>query len=70
MNALSALAIMDERQGRVVELRLFGGLNVDERPKCPVSLPTLFSATGRWPKSGRCGKSNAKTSNALYGTKI
>ena len=29
-DALSALALMDERKSRVVELRFFGGLNVDE----------------------------------------
>jgi RNA polymerase sigma factor (TIGR02999 family) len=29
-DALSALAVMDERKSRVVELRFFGGLNVDE----------------------------------------
>ncbi len=29
-DALSALAAMDERKSRVVELRFFGGLNVDE----------------------------------------
>jgi RNA polymerase sigma-70 factor (ECF subfamily) len=29
-DALSALAAMDERKGRVVELRFFGGLSVDE----------------------------------------
>lgn len=28
--ALSALAVVDERKGRVVELRFFGGLTVDE----------------------------------------
>ena len=29
-DALSALSAMDERKGRVVELRFFGGLSVDE----------------------------------------
>lgn len=29
-DALSALAAMDERKSRVVELRFFGGLNIDE----------------------------------------
>ena len=29
-DALSALAALDERKGRVVELRFFGGLTVDE----------------------------------------
>ena len=29
-HALTALAVVDERKSRVVELRFFGGLNIDE----------------------------------------
>ncbi len=29
-DALTALALIDQRKGRVVELRFFGGLNVQE----------------------------------------
>ena len=29
-DALSALAVMDERKSRVVELRFFGGLSIEE----------------------------------------
>jgi len=41
-DALSALAEMDEQKGRIVELRFFGGLSIDETAEVlGVSAPTV-----------------------------
>ena len=51
-DALSALATVDARKSRVVEMRFFGGLSVEETRKCSTSRRKRSCASGR-PR--RCG---------------
>ena len=39
-DALKALAALDERKGKVVELKFFGGLSTEEIAKCCASPST------------------------------
>ena len=50
--ALNALARIDPRKGRVVELRFFGGLSVDETAEVLKVSPETSSATGSWQGCG------------------
>ena len=59
-DALSALGEMDPRKARVVDLRFFGGLSVDETAEIlGMSADTPCLATGKWRKSGYWRKSSA-----------
>jgi RNA polymerase sigma factor (TIGR02999 family) len=56
-DALASLARLDPRKGRVVELRFFGGLTVEERPRSCASRRKLYCVTGKWRRSGCVGSS-------------
>jgi RNA polymerase sigma-70 factor (ECF subfamily) len=49
--ALDQLALIDERRSRVVELRYFGGLNIDETAEVLKVTPTTVSRDWRWAKA-------------------
>ena len=50
--ALSRLEGLDPQQGRVVELRFFGGLTIEETVVVMGRPPPPSSASGRWPGPG------------------
>ena len=49
--ALDELATIDPRRSRVVELRYFGGLNIDETAEVLKVTPTTVSRDWRWAKA-------------------
>jgi RNA polymerase sigma-70 factor, ECF subfamily len=51
-DALTSLAIVDQRKSQLVELRFFGGLSVDETATVLAVSPAQSCASGRWPKPG------------------
>ena len=53
-DALRALATFDERKSKVVELRYFGGLSVDETAEVLGVSSAPSCATGAWRRSGCC----------------
>ena len=58
--ALEALAAVDARKSRVIELRFFGGLSVEETAEVLHVRPTRSSATGGWRSSGCFASSKEK----------
>ncbi len=55
--ALEALATKDERKSRVVELRFFGGLTIEETAEVLHVSPDTVSENGAWPSFGCSGSS-------------
>ena len=53
--ALTALSGIDERKARVVELRFFGGLSVEETRTYSAFPSGASIGTGGWPVRGCCG---------------
>jgi RNA polymerase sigma factor (TIGR02999 family) len=61
--ALEALAAVDVRKSRMIELRFFGGLSVEETAEVLHVWPTPSSATGDWRNSGWSASSKEKGSD-------
>jgi RNA polymerase sigma factor (TIGR02999 family) len=51
-DALTGLAKLDEQQGRIVELRFFGGLATEEIAKVLGISSSTSRGTGTWPRHG------------------
>ncbi len=51
-DVLKGLTRPDEKQGRIVELRFFGGLPTEEIAEVLGILPSRSSATGMWQRRG------------------
>jgi hypothetical protein len=51
-DALKQLAILDAQQSRIVELRFFGGLTIEETAALCNSLLPPSNANGLWPRHG------------------
>ena len=68
--ALDALALVDERKCRVIEMRFFGGMTVEETAEVlHVSIDTV-NATGGWRSFGCYGSSITDSSLAVVGRHV
>jgi RNA polymerase sigma factor (sigma-70 family) len=70
-DALSDLSRLDEQQSRIVELRFFGGLSIEEIAEAlgisPSTVKREWNVAKAWltrqMKKGNCGKSGAVAKN-------
>ena len=56
-NDIRRVLPVDERKCRVIEMRFFGGLTVEGRPKRSAGRPTPCNGIGGWRSCGWCASS-------------